>query len=910
KLIYTILFVIFAVGYAGLAEDINKSHLPKLLGSSNSGTEFFLTFVPPVRMGGSGSIDPIKMYVSSSYETEVTLEVSGKGYHKIKKTVPNGIIEFILPEAIALPYTKSQLTLPLPEQVFPGAAIHISSKDPIVVYGVIKYTGTSDGYLAIPVAGLGKEYIVASWPDPFGGTETFKFSSFTSIIAPYNKTKAIVKIGGETWTETAGGKLAGETVEFNMNSADVVCIGSASHHGDLTGSKVTGTKLIGVISGNYCAFIPTGVRSCDYLVEMELPTNTWGTEYHVTPIQGRSKNSFIRIFSKEENTQIYRNGYAMGFIPKSGGIHGEGWAEYRAAEGDPVPVIISGDKPINVTQYNTGSHDDGTQSDPFQMVLTPFEQYQDEMMFSTPGITGGTGFSNNFINIIYKATEYGTIPDDLLFADITDGKFEWKQLNSIDAYPGTEFSAKVNNQRYFSKTVRLPHYGVYKIKAAAPFTAYAYGSSGESAYGFPAGVALKDLTINDTLCPDPEWEPDCSGDVEGIVNDRPNNSEFRSNLASIYMNTEYSFNYRFAYNEFIAGTDKSADWYLEVIDNLQAARATLVFSDRSGNDTTIVLEYFPTLVSINEEQYDFGKIKFGENKVHKFWIKNDSEVGDLNLTQLRLKHQNRGFKIIDNPTPCILQPLDSVSFTVEFTVCEEGIYTDSIGFGDPCFFWYKSFVKIQVGEPRILVGMYDFGSVEVGSNKYGIVTVQNIGSATLEIYDYTGPQLKPVYEVMDWTAFEEFGKDPTFENPWIIKPGIEKLFEVRFSPDKEGVCLDSVVFMSNTARPLNTYIDSVGELTGSGQITGLVSDKLADYPNIKLMPSPVQDILIIQNKGAALTTNKITIIDLNGRTVIDKNINILQGRYEINTSSLLSGVYILRIHAGDRVISEKFSVGR
>ncbi|MDA3843510.1 MAG: hypothetical protein PF588_03960, partial [Candidatus Kapabacteria bacterium] len=436
KFFILILFSAFLINAELIAEDFDSSHLPKLLGSSNSGTEFFLTFIPPKRMGGSGSTDPIKIYVSSSFETEVTLEVPGKGYNKIQKTVPNGIIEFILTEAIALPYKKSDNTLPMAEQVFSGAAIHISSKDPIVVYGVVKYTGTSEGYLAIPVSGLGKEYIVASWPDPFGGTEDFKYSSFTSIIAPYNKTKAIIKIGGETWTETAGGKLAGESVEFNMNSADVVCIGSVSKHGDLTGSKVTGTKLIGVISGNYCALIPTGVPACDYLIEMELPTNTWGTEYHVTPIRGRLKNSFIRIFSKEENTQIYRNGLAIGYIPKSGGIHGEGWAEYRAADGDPVPVIISGDKPINVTQYNPGLDDDWAKSDPFQMVLTPFDQYQEEIMFSTPGITGGTGFNNNFINIVYKATEFGTIPDDLL---IKDGDLEWRQLNSIDAYPGTAF---------------------------------------------------------------------------------------------------------------------------------------------------------------------------------------------------------------------------------------------------------------------------------------------------------------------------------------------------------------------------------------------------------------------------------------------------------------------------------------
>ncbi|MCK5742674.1 MAG: T9SS type A sorting domain-containing protein, partial [Chlorobi bacterium] len=206
-------------------------------------------------------------------------------------------------------------------------------------------------------------------------------------------------------------------------------------------------------------------------------------------------------------------------------------------------------------------------------------------------------------------------------------------------------------------------------------------------------------------------------------------------------------------------------------------------------------------------------------------------------------------------------------------------------------------------------GSYDFGCVKVGWSKYGMITVCNFGSSALEIYEYIGPTLKPVFKVLDWLAFNETGNDPTYDDPWIIKPGVEKWFEVRFIPDVEGDFSDSIVFISNTDRPEGVEIDSVGELNGCGEITG-VTDKLADYPGIKLMPSPVKDILIIQNEGAALTTNKITIIDLSGRTVIDENINILHGRYEINTSSLQSGVYILRIHAGERVISEKFTVGR
>ena len=781
-----------------------KRKLPKLLGASNVGTEFFLTFHPPYPVAGGQNF--MKMYVSAGVETEVKLEIPGKGYMKIQKTVPNDIIEFELNPGQALCYSKTTNDKPQVEQVWSGAAIHITSKDPIIVYGVIRYRYTSDGYLAVPVSGFGKEYIVASWPDPFGDTRWL--NSWTSIVSAYDKTTARVKFGGEDWTMTGGGKVPGETSMFLMNEADVVLIGTQTKHGDLTGTKVNGNKPLGVISGNFCAFIPTGVWACDVLIEMELPTNTWGTEYHVTPIYSRTRNSFIRVFSKETDTQIFRDGQALGLIPNSGGIHGDGWLEYRAAQGAPIPVVISGDKPINVTQYNPGINDDGANdTDPFQMVLTPLEQYQDEIVFNTPGIRGGFGFDNNFINIVYEATDYGTIPDDLMFAEVKDGKVEWIQLNTMEADPGTEFSVAVNNKRYFSKTVRLNHDGVYKIKAIAPFTAYAYGNSWCDTYGFPTSVALGDLSIPDTICPDPEWEVDCFGNADGEVTDMPDEAAYRSNLSLIYMDSEFSFNYRFDYDDFVAGEDRRANWELEVIDKQQEARAELVFIDRRGNDTTIVIEFFPTLISIHEDEYNFGRLAVGETAEHTFWVINDSKVGDLDLTQLKLKYGTQGFEITSNPTAIILPPLDSVQFTVKFTASEEGMFEDSIGVGDPCFFWYKGYVQANVGAPRIVVGRYDFGSVNVDASKYGMVTVQNIGTSALEIYSYTGPELKPVYKVMDWNAFNELGAEPTDTEPWTIKPGVEQVFEVKFTPDAEDIFLDSVVFTSNTERPADTYID-------------------------------------------------------------------------------------------------------
>ncbi|MCK5742677.1 MAG: choice-of-anchor D domain-containing protein [Chlorobi bacterium] len=836
-----------------------RSKLPKMLGANNVGTEFYMSFIVTFTDEAGGDSE-IRLFISSAVETDVLIERTDKGFTKRVRTKANDIIFVDIPPPVAQPYTKMGPDRPLVEEVISGGALHVTANDPIIVYGMTRIIYASEGFLAIPVSSFGKEYISNTWNDP--SPFNYIMGSWTNIVTAYDKTTIRYKMGGEDWSETSGGLVPGKTKVFNMNAGDVVAIGTFSKHGDVTGSVTTGNKPFGVLSGCGCAFIPTGVWACDMIVSMELPTNTWGTEYHVTKIRERKKASYMKVLSKEGSTTIYRDGLALGYIPKSGGINGEGWLLMRTTHDEqPRSVIVTADKPISITQFNPGANDDGANTDPFQMVLTPYEQYQDEIIFNTPGVQSQKiGFVYNFINIVYEATEVGTIPDDLLIGKVVDGKVEWTALNVIDADPGEEFAVKMRGKRYFMKTYQLPRDGVYKIKALKPFTAYAYGMSIWDTYGYPTSVALGDLSIPDTVAPDPQWEVDCFGNFDGTINDMPDDAAYRSNLSMIYMDSENSFNFVFEYAPFIAGETRKTSWNLEVIDLQQEARAVIVFSDRRGNDTTIVCEYFPTLISIHEDEYNYGRLAVGESAEHTFWVINDSEVGDLDLTQLKLKFGDQGFEIIDDPTQVIIPPLDSVSFTVKFTATEEGMFYDSIGVGDPCFFWYKAYIEANVGAPRITVGRYDFGDVTVDESKYGIVTVENIGSSALEIYSYTGPELKPVYTITDITNLSDgFDAQPSIVKPWVIKPGIEKTFEVKFTPDAEGIFLDSVVFFSNTDRPIDTHIDSVGELTGTGIKAYLVANgydwlrRRIDRPGtFDIAPYDVDapdKVIFLENKG-------------------------------------------------------------
>ncbi|MCK5742109.1 MAG: T9SS type A sorting domain-containing protein [Chlorobi bacterium] len=474
------------------AEDFDKEHLPKLLGSNNSGTEFYLSFIVQFNVETTAKTEN-RLFISSVSETEVLIERKDKAFSKTIITKANEVIYVDLPDEVAQPYIKISTKKPLPEDVMVGGALHVKSNAPIVVYGVSKILLGGEGFLAIPVSVFGNEYITNTWNDP--STSNYIMGSWTNIVAAYDNTSIRFKLGGTSSTETSGGLKPGRTKQFEMNAGDVVCIGTASKNGDITGSVSTGDRPFGVLSGVGCAFIPTGVWACDMIVSMELPTSSWGKIYPVSTIDGRSKSSFIRIVSKESNTTIYRDGLELGFIETAGGINGRGWLSMRATQDSSKTVVISADKPVGVTQFNPGANDDGANSDPFQMVLAPYEKYQNDITFHTPGVQDSSiGFLYNYVNIIYKPTEAGTIPDDLQIATFVDGNIEWKQLNAISSDPGKEFEYTIKGQRIFMKTYQLPGDGVYRIKANDPIGAYLYGMSKWDAYGYPASVALEETS--------------------------------------------------------------------------------------------------------------------------------------------------------------------------------------------------------------------------------------------------------------------------------------------------------------------------------------------------------------------------------------------------------------------------------
>ncbi|MBX7156267.1 MAG: choice-of-anchor D domain-containing protein [Bacteriodetes bacterium] len=807
-------------------QDIRNKLSEALANGGSAGTEFYFSVPPCYEVGGTSAIN---LYVACPVKTKVTVEVEGRGFLVVRQTVANDIIEIRLNPGTAQAFSKTDAEGIPAEQIWPQAAIHVKSQAPIVCYVSIRFPYTSDTFLAIPLQALGKEYIVASMADMtwmYGG---YSLPSITTITAAYDNTKVSFTLGGNAVTVTSGGMKAGQTKTWNMMRGDVVVIGNSkdSKEGDMSGSKIVASKPVAVTSGNQCANVPTTLRWCDYIAEQEIPTNVWGKTLLVPRFSTRKNSAMIKIFAKDPNTQMFKNGSPNKVIQKAGGVEGTGFIYERVNANANTIMVYSGNKPISATFFNTGQEDDNVVSDPFQMDIYPIEQFQKEIIFCTPGIKGGFKFDFNYLNVVYQLTDQGTIPDDLEFGTAVNGVIKWQPLRSVFGPSiGDVFPIKVNGKTYASKECILPGDNVYRMRCSLPFACYSYGVSNYDSYGHPTSAAF--VVLGDTVVPNPTWTENCTGNVtDGLIYDYPNDDSIRSNMSTIILDPSLSKNYTLDYEPFVAGENRQVKWQLKVDNPEEDAVAVVHFTDRAGNDTTITVKYQAVKLTIQGKEIDFGTLKKGTKDTRDVTITNDGS-STLTIKRIELKNGGNGvFTILNNPVPFTLDPKQSKTITIEYFGKNDGIVRDTLVVGDDlatnCFERVKPIVG-QTDVPIIVVEDVIFPTTVKGSTAPSKKTiVKNIGGAALNITGRTQQLDANIAGFsFDPTVFNiDKVPSPSTASPLVINAGKEESYDITMNTDKLGKFAAKVIFSSD-ASTIDSILIIQGEITEPGLATNIV----------------------------------------------------------------------------------------
>jgi len=899
KTFYSLIGLLIILSFSRIdAQDFDPASIPEKYGSTNYGTDFWLTFHPNYQAAQSSN--SIRIYISSTVETSVKLEVPGRGYQAQMNTIPNNTIQFDIPITIGQPFSGGMSLPPPIEQVYDGAGIHITSMDPIVVYGLARGSGSSDGYMAIPISTWGKEYIIASWADDSNNETDFR-PSYASVIAAYDNTRVSFILGGNSNTQTKGGMEPGELKQFTLYSGDVLVIPSMGTYSDLSGSKILANKPVAVVTGNRCTAIPETENNCDYLIEMELPTQVWGKEFHVGTINKRKKNPIIKIMAKEEGTKIYKNGVEIASIKYAGGLESDGWLRMRTDNGKPTPVTIRADKPVCITLFNPSRSEDTVNIDPFQMLQIPIEHYQKEVFFTTPSAKNYIEFPTNVINIIYESDDMGTVPDELEFAQESYGKLQWEKVNLTSPAPGSAFIGTSNGRRYYLKQFQLPAYGTYKVRANNPIMVYSYGYSPSASYGYPASAVLVNLEKGlDTLGPVPSYTVECNGTVDNaIIEDYPQNND-RSNLSVVCLQNNSSFNYNFSYISFMPGEKNKTTWNLSVKDKSKDARAVITFGDRTGHDTTIVVNYYVRKPAFRQKSIDLGLIRIGNEELTDIWLLNQSPTAPLILNNIFLKYNDRGFELLDENLdtlsfPMMISPLDSVKIKVRFTGVQKGVYSDSIGVSDDCSTWMLGYVKAETGKPEISVSDFTFPDTYLQNKASGQIVIRNEGNFNLVITDYNPPG-DPAFKI-DIQVFSE-------TNPLILGPGQYYTIEATFEPTQEKDYIDSAVFVSDAMGT-----DPATILAGKGVIKVGVEDNDENNHYLSIYPNPADGQLVVRYDKLFSAFN-IRIYDIYGNSVEEKTFENGRTSLILDVSGLSNGVYFLLLNSMNGTVKSSFSIMR
>ncbi len=486
-------FVLFSMpGKLGAQEDTIRT------GITTEGTEFWVAFQKNFRDYTSDDITKrqtraarleLTLFITSDKRAEGYVEVAGIGFRREFVVEAGQVISIPIDSAAQVRSSE------VPEEL----AVHVVSNEAVAVYGLSHRYQTTDTYLAYPVSVLGKRHRVMGYK----WLASDLLSQFAVIATEDNTTVTITPT-----VPTQGGRPAGVPFTVVLQQGEVYQVlpkFNPRSSTDLTGSMIDADKPIAVFSGHNCAYVPSReYKACNILVEQMPPLQSWGRQFYVGTLSGRS-SSVLRVLATKDGTEVFENNSLVATLSAG---------QFYENPNLRTNTMLTSSRPVLVAQFAKGftTPDQVTRradsiGDPMMIVVAPTEQFLSSYRFATPV----EGNWNHYINVIAPTASLASM-----------------RLNGEPISP-TRFTP-FGISRYSIAQMKLP-YGTYSIRGDEPFGLYSYGfgfaDKNFDAYGNGGGQSM--LTVVDV----PDRTPpslaanydEPSRSIKGIVrDDRVNDS--------------------------------------------------------------------------------------------------------------------------------------------------------------------------------------------------------------------------------------------------------------------------------------------------------------------------------------------------------------------------------------------------
>ncbi|HLP27277.1 MAG TPA: IgGFc-binding protein, partial [Candidatus Didemnitutus sp.] len=663
-----------------------------------------------------------------------------------------------------------------------GYGISVTGNRPFSVGTQQAWNGNGETAQHLPVESWGTSYYSMNfYLDRYGTSATgYKYrpsqiliiASEDSTIVTYTPT--VDTEGGIEAPSVAKGASQSVTLmrgETFLIKSKVVENKLRDFSSDLSGTYITSTKPIGVVSGHTKGAImrmpdflpPTGMFAAEAhfvrnnVHDVMYPTTLAGTSFVTVPVMytptrvvGQGSDEYgidddrgdvIRVVALEDSTTVKaRRRDGGGLLNKF--VLDKGETRFEASL--EVATYWESDKPILMGQYGKsyakvipppikvgGGSADEAQGHPtieagmpmLQMV-PPIDRWITHATFSSP-----EGM-DDFVNIVFKTDHYSMI------------RFDGQPLSMI--FGGSMRLVSGNEYAYIRTPVQAGTHTISSVSDSVRWMAWNYASldglQQGRAFGSAVGIDLSIPCVGDTLNDRAESASCGLTTVTSWV--------ASSGCGSIRMIHALDLNNAsLIIDEGFRAGDTVGVYNVRVLDLSKSASATVRTVSASGDVIDRVVTYMPDTVIASKSKHDFGEQAKFVTVMDTLTISNPHSDRSVVVTDISMKNNEPAFTLSGFAAPFVLAEGASVNITVSSRLLSDVTVRDTLVVRANCVDWkLTEYLVRAIGDTTTSVS----GEAETPGLSF-IITPQPInetatltlttmerGAATIEMIDLLG----------------------------------------------------------------------------------------------------------------------------------------------------------------------------
>ena len=921
--ILVIIFLLPVVGRVVFAGDFTDAHIAA--GRTNAGTDFWFSLPPAFE--GDVNYDDVAVHLSAPYATEIDLEIPVLDIKRRYFVKANATTEISLTPTEAQPFTRGPRDSLPAEVIYHGAAVNIRANFPVVASVQLRNSLVSEAAILTPVHSLGREYVVASYADPGANYSGALLPSTFTVSAVADATTVWVTPGGNDTTGLLNNLNhdAAPPAEYSLNKGDVLVVMSTRNGVDLSGSRVRADKDVAVLSGVYCADVPTGIYICNYLLKSESPVDDWGNQYHLPVLSPGKLNGEIKVFASEPDVRVFRDADEFGVIETGpGGFEGRGYLSGPAAAGAPRPLTFQATRSIGLAYYGLSQDADMRPGgSPYALDIIPTWQYGRYLYISRPLAREGDSLSareNDSLTVnmcvIHELDSDAETTADLEVGILAADTLSWQPFREVYAAEAARPFYRRPGQRSWAQSSVVLDINVVALRSrTTSFCAYLYGRRGQQTYAMRAGMHVREWLNPGDDAP-PRFLPVLhSGDgvFSGEVVDV--GGQFGAvGLSTLHFAGDSTFNMQLEVEDFEPGATGEVRWTARVQHPRLPAAGVLIAVDRAGNSSATKLEYVPPAVELYADpaELDFGYGLPGDVIKRTIAIINDGEQS-AQLTELNLLNNLGDFELVNAPPlPAVLQgrnaaPDNRLELTLRWTAgTEYGPLECALQAGtlttDPEVF---AVVRAEVieGDLEFRPREFDFGEVYLDEARSTKFELHNRGAADVWV---------TAIDESAGAAFNIIKLDGVLTTlPARLQRGIKANITVEFRPTDVKRYFDwiAVRYRYENLAEIEVLLELAGEGIDKVSSVGLTTG------NLRLSGPPRSHaggaVMLLPLELGVARRVQVEVFDLRGVKVLTLSPRLLSAglhELELSTAGLSAGRYFGLLRTAGETVSFQFGL--